>query len=77
MGDDKSDDVQRDNIITELLLRVSSLEKLLIDKKVITAKEFGAVFEASVKKMTDIIKEQEANMTPENTNVFVPAKLKN
>lgn len=76
MGNEK-DGIDRDGVITELLLRVSTLEKLLIDKKVFTAKEFGTIFEDSVKKVTSLMKDQEQKAVDENIKVFIPATVKN
>jgi hypothetical protein len=74
----EKDNLDRDGVITELLLRISTLEKLLIDKKVFTAKEFSNIFEASVKKVTEMMDEK-SNSTKfaENNKIFVPGKLKN
>lgn len=73
----EKDNLDRDGVITELLLRISTLEKLLIDKKVFTAKEFSNIFEASVKKVTEIMAEKDNNTFAENKKMFVPGKLKN
>lgn len=79
MSNDK-DGIDRDGVITELLLRISTLEKILLDKKIFTAKEFSTIFEDSLKKVTNLMKEQEQKAIDENIKVFIPAtknKLEN
>ena len=71
------DNIDRDGVITELLLRISTLEKLLIDKKIFTAKEFSNIFEASVKKVTEIMAEKDQTKFTDANKIFVPGKLKN
>lgn len=73
----EKDNFDRDGVITELLLRVSTLEKLLLDKKVFTAKEFGDIFEASVKKVTNLMQEQDKKSIESSNKVFIPATIKN
>lgn len=68
--------LERDKITTELLLRISSLEKILLEKKVFKAKEFADIFEASVKKLTDIINNEESKID-QGLPIFVPGTLKN
>ncbi len=75
----EKDNIDRDGVITELLLRISTLEKLLIDKKVFTAKEFSNIFEASVKKVTEMMDKKSAQFVDSNESkkIFIPGKLKN
>ena len=68
---DEKDDVNLNSVVTELLLRISTLEKLLLEKNVFTSKEYSVIFEASVKKVTDLMEKTEA----ENTTIFVPATI--
>lgn len=64
-------DVNLDSVVTELLLRISTLERLLLDKSVFTAKEYSTIFEASVKKVADLMEKTEI----ENSTIIVPATV--
>jgi len=44
-----------DALLAELLLKVNTVEKILIDNKIISIEEYNKVFTNSVNKMTDIL----------------------
>lgn len=44
-----------DTLLAELLLKVNTVEKILIDNKIISIEEYNKVFTNSVNKMTDIL----------------------
>lgn len=50
------DDEKRDQLITETLLRISSLEKLLISKGVLTQKEISEAFLSEANKLIEVMK---------------------
>ena len=63
---------ESERMMAELLLRISTVEKLLIDKKIITVEEYHEIFTNSVSKLTEALKEQ-----IKSTEVIPPGVLKN
>jgi hypothetical protein len=63
---------EQDKLLAELLLRISTVEKLLIDKNVITLDEYSNIFNESVTKLVDAMKNMK---TVEE--VIPPGVLKN
>lgn len=53
LEDDK--DINFEGIITEILMRLASVEKLLLNKKVFTKEEFAKEIEANVEKFKDAL----------------------
>lgn len=47
---------EQDKLFTELLLRISTIEKLLIDKNIISLEEYNNIFTKSVNKLIDVMK---------------------
>lgn len=72
----EKDDINLEGVVTELLLRISTLERLLLDKKVFTNKEYSSIFENSVNKVTELMKSETENKTEENLKIFIPASNK-
>ena len=70
---DKDIEADQDRLLAELLLRISTVEKLLIDKKVISLDEYNEIFTKSVNKLVDLMKNT-ATASPE---VVPPGVLKN
>ena len=73
----EKDDIDLNRVVTELLLRISTLEKLLIDKKVFTNKEYNSIFEEASNKVLELMKEQQKADINENNTIFIPATVKN
>ncbi len=48
---------EQDKLLAELLLRISTIEKLLIDKGLISLDEYNEIFTKSVNKLFDLLKE--------------------
>jgi hypothetical protein len=60
MSNKKTDptDLTYDNLLADTMLRVTALEKILLDKGLITTEELTAVTEALVEKVTKVIMEK-------------------
>lgn len=58
---------EQDKLLAELLLRISTVEKLLIDKNVITLPEYNEIFSKSVNKLMELLKTE-----PVKPKVSVP-----
>lgn len=70
MADEKMLDT--DKLLAELLLRISTVEKLLIDKNVISLDEYNEIFTKSVNKLMDLLKNPEVSK-----EVMPPGTIKN
>jgi hypothetical protein len=70
MAEDKL--LDSDKLLAELLLRVSTVEKLLIDKKIVSLDEYNEIFTKSVNKLMDLLKNP-----AETSEVTPPGILKN
>lgn len=70
MADEKM--LDSDKLLAELLLRISTVEKLLIDKNVISLDEYNEIFTKSVNKLMDLLKNPEVSK-----EVMPPGILKN
>lgn len=66
----------QDRLLAELLLRVSTVEKLLLDKKVISLEEYNEIFTKSVNKLLDLLKDEKIK-TGLSSEVTPPGILKN
>lgn len=64
---------EQDRLLAELLLRISTVEKLLIDKNVISLEEYNDIFTKSVSKLIDLMKNNDAKVT----EIAPPGVLKN
>jgi hypothetical protein len=68
-----SDKDVEDKVLAELLLRISTIEKLLLEKGTFTLEEYNVVFNASVNKLMEALK----NDVRTTTEITPPGVLKN
>ncbi len=65
----------QDKLLAELLLRLSTVEKLLLEKKLISLDEYSSIFNESVNKLIDVLKNDTA--TKISTETIPDGVLKN
>lgn len=73
MSDKEIDKEMEDKVLAELLLRISTLEKILLEKKIFSLEEYSVIFNESVNKLMEVLK----NDTIKSTEVIPPGVLKN
>jgi hypothetical protein len=65
MSDKKTKDISPDVMLADIMLRLTAMEKLLIDKKVFSQEEFFQTMEEIAKKVSQVILDKAKTITAE------------
>jgi dihydroneopterin aldolase len=65
MTDKKTKEVSADVMMADIMLRLTAIEKLLIDKNIFTQEEFFQTMEEIAKKVSQVLLEKVQAMTAE------------